>query len=557
MNNNANSTDSHSSNEQAQTTQTTTEHQETSDNVTVPAAQDQIFENRTRQVEDSTARVENSQQTEAGSLVSFAGRNAVIAEERSEGQEENNDEQEGESHQDDAMTFRTVESQNFIHFNHLSQDRSVISNSQVSLFKNDNEGHGFWDENGFDSRQSSQMFDRSQSFRLQKGPPELLHSDSNFMFGPRYKTKAYDPTVSPMKKTARKVLPNFGRDIMQSFEDSNEQRYDQEEKDRRKSMSRLSLSSNKQKKRFTRESTLEEVYESQHELGNPFMNEVSFNCNHIIRSQKDDDVSEADNRTYQSSQQDIGRPRRLDSALLNDDTPLQSQDMKISRMFEPVIPQGEDCETIMEPSCGAGNQQTVEGNNWSVLTEAGDYSVMTTDGFMLKSTTLEKDILNGDGKVSESKKSHTYRSPLSTKAKSIHGKKDFLEILVNIFIIGENTGKKSAKNVSMTKLDKENTDPTQSQEVDMEIECPRIGDKLSQEKSSPASEETEKSAGSDSMVEEKPLMSAEKAKAGGNGVFSSPEENNNNNGRNNHQEPEVHAFEGEPSTSKKLSYMER
>jgi len=415
--NNPISTDSHSSNEQDQTAQTSTEQQEsqeseqeTNDNTAVPAAQDQIFENSTRQVE-------NSQQTEARSLVSFARRNAVIAEETSEGHEENNDDQDAESHQDDAMTFRTMGSQNFIQFNHLSQDRSCISNSQ---------GVAFWDDNNFDSRQSSQMFDRSQSFRLQKGPPELLHSDSNFMFGPRYKTKAYDPTVSPIKKSARKELPSFGRDLMGSLDDHSEQRYDQEEKDRRKSMSRLSLSSNKQKKRFTRESTLEEVYESQHELGNPFMNEVSFNCNNIISSQKDDDVSEAGNQTYPSSQQDIGRPRRLDSALLNDDTPLQSQEMKISRMFEPVIPQGEDCETIMEPSCGAGNgnQQPAEvNNNWSVLTEAGDYSVMTTDGFMLKSTNLEKDILNGgnDGKVSESKKSHTYRSPLSTKAKSIPG----------------------------------------------------------------------------------------------------------------------------------------
>jgi len=86
------------------------------------------------------------------------------------------------------------------------------------------------------------------------------------------------------------------------------------------------------------------------------------------------------------------------------------------------------------------------------------------------------------------------------------------------------------KSVSVSKFDKENIDPMQ---VNMEIECPRFGDKLSQEKLSPSSEEESAKSGSDTMVEE----------------------NNNNNGGGS-QEPEVPPFDYEPS-HKKLSYMER
>ena len=167
----------------------------------------------------------------------------------------------------------------------LSQEKSQMS-SQSSVLRfmsqpgREDEDSWCFTDNEIDSRKSSQTLEKPHISRgITRPGPDLVRSDSDLMCSPRFKTQTYDTALSP-RKNPRKGKE---RNRMPAYDDKNPD-YDREEKERRKSLSTLSLSTKKSSANFWRENSTSRKQ---------CKNEVGFNA--PIDSQKSNLSEESSN----------------------------------------------------------------------------------------------------------------------------------------------------------------------------------------------------------------------------------------------------------------------
>ena len=234
-----------------------------------------------------------------------------------------------------------------------------VDNSKAAIFGDDRFRH------------MNSDYGQSQEFKSR----EFLRSDSNSMFEPRFKTKPCDPSVSPIK-SARKIKP-VDQEELASFGLEEENQYKKEEHGRRRSLSKLNLSSNKPKTSLLRlESHISTTSMIQTNGEVSFFNELSFNREFSDLQKETGD--EENSLSFQALPTLSADKRTALEPIIENEVANADHQEKVEISRDP--PHHDEFEKPVRNRIASNND-----DNWSTFTEpANESSLRTTEAFVEK-----------------------------------------------------------------------------------------------------------------------------------------------------------------------------